>query len=412
MQAIYVIGIGMTAFGRMLDNSVKSLARSAVENALIDAGVGKGDLEAAFFANASQGHMERQHMIRGEIAMRNMGIGGIPVVNVENACASGSSAFSLAVNFLKAGQGEIAVAVGAEKMYSQDRELMFSVFDSALDVSERDTIIQRLKELGEGLPLPAASTSTKPYSVFMDVYAAFARFHMKKFGTTQAQLAAVSAKNHRHSVHNPLSQYRKPYTVEEVLSAPPITYPLTVPMCSPISDGAAATIVGTESALRRHGIDRKRAIRVLASVIQCGSDRRPDEIEKHCTALAAHRAYESSGIGPEDVSVAEVHDATAMGEIIQVENLGFCQFGDGGSISERGETSIGGRLPVNTSGGLESKGHPIGATGLGQICELVSQLRGEAGHRQVEGARVAVAENGGGLHGIEEAVACVTILSA
>jgi acetyl-CoA acetyltransferase len=134
-------------------------------------------------------------------------------------------------------------------------------------------------------------------------------------------------------------------------------------MCSPISDGAAAAIVCTEPALSRLGIDRKRAIRVLASVIQCGSDRRPDEVERHCTALAAQRAYELSGIGPEDVSIAEVHDATAMGEIIQVENLGFCQFGDGGAIAERGETSIGGRLPVNTSGGLESKGHPIGATG-------------------------------------------------
>jgi acetyl-CoA acetyltransferase len=225
MQGIYVVGVSMTAFGRMPDISVKSLVRSAVENSLVDAGIEKRDLEAVFFANASQGHMERQHMIRGEIAMRNMGIGSIPVINVENACANGSTAFSLAVNFLKAGQGEVAIAVGAEKMFSQNRELMFSVFDSAWDVSERDVIVQRLKKLGEGLELPVASKSMKPYSVFMDVYAAFARFHMKKFGTTQAQLAAVSAKNHRHSVNNPLSQYRNPYTIEEVLSAPPITYP-------------------------------------------------------------------------------------------------------------------------------------------------------------------------------------------
>jgi acetyl-CoA acetyltransferase len=150
---------------------------------------------------------------------------------------------------------------------------------------------------------------------------------------------------------------------------------------------------------------------ILASVVQTGSDREPSEVEKHCTALAARRAYEKAGIGPRDVSVAEVHDATAMGEIIQIENLGLCDFGEGGAMSERGETTIGGRVPVNPSGGLESKGHPIGASGLAQVFELVAQLRGEAGSRQVEGARIAVAENGGGLHGIEEAVACVTILS-
>jgi len=195
-----------------------------------------------------------------------------------------------------------------------------------------------------------------------------------------------------------------------VLAAAPITYPLTVPMCAPISDGAAAVILCTEAAVKRHGLDRNRAIRVLASVIQTGSDRTADEYEKHCTRLGARRAYELAGVGPEDVSVAEVHDATAVGEIIQIENLGFCPFGEGGPVSERGETRIGGRIPVNPSGGLESKGHPIGVTGLGQIVELVAQLRGEAGSRQVENARIAVAENGGGLHGVEEAVACITIL--
>jgi acetyl-CoA acetyltransferase len=245
----------------------------------------------------------------------------------------------------------------------------------------------------------------------MDVYAAFSRAHMKRFGTTQRQIAAVSAKNHRHSVHNPLSQYRVAYTVEEVLAAPPITYPFTLPMCSPVSDGAAAAILCTADALKRLNIDPKRAIRVLASVVQSGTDRSPDDIEQHVTVQASRRAYELAGVGPKDVSVAEVHDATAMGEIVQIENLGFCDFGDGGPFSERGETSIGGRIPVNPSGGLESKGHPVGATGLGQVHELVTQLRGEAGPRQVDNARIAVAENGGGLYGIEEAVACITILA-
>ena len=411
MPEIYVVGTGMTHFGRHLDVSLKAMVSQAVDAALTDAGAAKKVLQAAFFANASQGHMEGQHMIRGQVALRSMGVGGIPVVNVENACASGATAFSLAYTHLKAGAADVVLAVGAEKMYSTDRDRMFSVFDSAWDVHDADRIRDRLLELGKGIDVPAGTTSPKPYSVFMDVYAAFARVHMKQFGTTQRQLAAVAAKNHVHSVHNPLSQYRTPYTVDEVLSAPPITYPLTLQMCSPISDGAAAAVLCTEAGLRKLGVPSSRAIRVLASVLQTGSDREASDYRNHCTALGARRAYEQAGVGPDDISVAEVHDATAMGEIIQIENLGFCEFGEGGPASERGETSIGGRLPVNPSGGLESKGHPVGATGLAQIHELVAQLRGEAGARQVEGARIAVAENGGGLHGIEEAVASITILA-
>lgn len=410
MNNIYVVGIGMTPFGRLLDVSIKSMARTAVEAALKDSGLEKDAIEAAFYANASQGHMERQHMIRGQIALRDMGIQGIPVVNIENACASGSSAFTLAVNHLRAGAGEVALAVGAEKMFSTNRDLMFSVFDSALDVSRAEEIQQNLLRLGEGVTVPPNTTSPKPYSVFMDVYAAFSRAHMKRFGTTQRQLAAISAKNHGHSVHNPLSQYRNTYTIDEILAAPPITYPLTLPMCSPVSDGAAAAILCTEAGLKRLKLDSRRAIRVLASIVEGGTDHDAAAIDQHITVRAARRAYEIAGVGPKDVSVAEVHDATAMGEVIQVENLGLCEFGDGGPIAERGETTIGGRIPVNPSGGLESKGHPVGATGLAQIHELVTQLRGEAETRQVDNARIAIAENGGGLYGIEEAVACITIL--
>ena len=407
---IFVVGIGMTPFGRHPGLDVKVLARAAVGAALEDAALAPTAIEAAYFANATQGHMEGQHMVRGEIALRSMGIGGIPVINVENACASGSTALQLAVTALKAGDADIALAVGAEKMVSTDRERMFSVFDGAWDVAEHEAIAAALLALGDGVEPPPRTRSDKPYSVFMDVYAAFARFHMRRFGTTQRQLAAVAAKNHAHSVANPLSQYRKSFSIEEVLAAPPITYPLTLPMCSPVSDGAAAAIVATAAGLKRHGIDPARAVRVLAVALQTGSDRAAADVHLHVSALAAARAYDAAGVGPREVDVAEVHDATAMGEIIQVENLGFCAFGDGGSLAERGETAIGGRVPVNTSGGLESKGHPIGATGLGQVHELVTQLRGEAGTRQVAGARTAIAENGGGLHGIEEAVACVTIL--
>jgi acetyl-CoA acetyltransferase len=410
MTTVYIAGVGMTPFGRHLDRSVKDLTRAAVEGALADAGCERPALQAAYFANATQGHFEGQNYVRGEIALRAMGIGSIPVVNVENACASASTALNLAALFLKAGEGDVALAVGVDKMYAPDKAKMFSAFDSGWDISTAEQNKATLLALGEGFDAPPGTTSEKPYSVFMDIYAAFCRFHMKTFGTTQRQIAAVAAKNHWHSVHNPLSQYRDPYSIEQVLAAPPITYPLTLPMCSPISDGAAAAVLATEAGLRRLGVERRRAVRLLASVVQTGSDRRPDELERHLTVLAAQRAYEKAGIGPQDISVAEVHDATAMGEIIQTENLGFCAFGEGGPLAESGATTIGGRIPVNPSGGLESKGHPVGATGLAQIYELVTQLRGDANGRQVMDARFALAENGGGLIGIEEAVACVTIL--
>jgi acetyl-CoA acetyltransferase len=180
-------------------------------------------------------------------------------------------------------------------------------------------------------------------------------------------------------------------------------------MCAPISDGAAAAIVCSEATLARL-VDRRRAIKVLASVVATGTNRRPEDMAQHITAKASKLAYELAGVSPQDISLAEVHDATAIGEIVQSENLGFCAFGEGGPLAESGGTTIGGRIPINTSGGLESKGHPIGATGLGQLHELVMQLRGEAGARQVQRARLAIAENGGGLFGLEEAVAAITIL--
>lgn len=407
---VYVVGVGMTRFGKHLDQSIKSLAAAATNMAIDDAGCSVEDLQAAFFANSTQGHMESQDMIRGQIASRSMGIQGIPVVNIENACASASSAFHLAVNYVRAGAADIVLAVGAEKMFSADKGRMFSIFDGAWDVHETESNRQALLEMGKGVVPPEGATSSKPYSVFMDIYAAIGRMHMREFGTTQRQLAAVSAKNHKHSVHIPLAQYRDAFTVEEILAAPPITYPLTLPMCSPISDGAAAAVVCNEDGLRRLRLSRDRAIKVLATVMQTGSDRNATDLEHHVVRVAAKKAYEQAGVGPADISVAEVHDATAIGEIIQSEVLGFCPIGEGALLAERGETSIGGRIPINPSGGLESKGHPIGATGLGQIFELVTQLRGEAGARQVSAARFAVAENGGGLHGIEEAVACITLL--
>jgi acetyl-CoA acetyltransferase len=292
-----------------------------------------------------------------------------------------------------------------------DKAKMFSVFDAGWDVSTVEENKKTLLAMGEGIVPPPGTTSERPYSVFMDVYAAMCRSHMKRYGTTQRQIAAVAAKNHQHSVHNPLAQFQQPFTIEQVLASPPITYPLTTAMCSAISDGAAAVVLCNAAGLKRLKGSTSRAVRVLASVILTGSTRGVDESDKIVAHLAAKKAYEQAGVSPKDVSVAEVHDAAAMGEILNAESLMLVPFGEGGPAAERGDFTVGGRIPINPSGGLESKGHPIGATGLGQIHELVMQLRGEAGQRQVQGARVAIQENGGGLHGIEEAVVAINILA-
>jgi acetyl-CoA acetyltransferase len=411
MDKIYVCGVGMTPFGRFPDTTIKDLTRQSVIAAMGDAGCGIADIQAAYFTASTSGYLQGQNFIPGQIALRSMGFEGIPMYNLENACASGSSAFHLAAQALRSGEQDIVLAVGAEKMYIEDKAKMFSAFDSGWDIETLDENRDNLLALGEGVEVPEGTTSPKPYSVFMDVYAAFCRQHMRNFGTTQRQIAAVCAKNHQHSVHNENAQFRDAYTIEQVLAAPPITYPLTLPMCAPISDGSAAVILCNEAGLKRMSGDKSRAVRILASVVQTGSGRDPSDYQNHITAVAARALYEKAGLGPQDVDVVEVHDATAMGEIIQAENLQLVPFGEAGPAAERGEFTIGGRVPINPSGGLESKGHPISATGLGQIHELVTQLRGEAGSRQVEGATVALQENGGGLYGYEEAVAVLNLFA-
>jgi acetyl-CoA acyltransferase len=404
---IFILGVGMTALGKMPERSVKSLAAGAVSGALDDAGCKSADIEAAYFSNTTQSIIEGQHLIRGQIALRAMGFAGIPIINVENACASGSTALYQAVNHLRAGAAEVVLAVGAEKMYSADRAKSAAIFDGGWDVHESSAVAAGLSAIGEGVVVPPKREPGVP-SPFMELYASLARGHMKRFGTTERQLAAVAAKNHHHSTMNPLSQYQNDMSIDEVLAGKLICWPLTLPMCSPISDGAAAVILCRRSALKRFG--NARAIPVLACVLASGTERDWQDAERHLCRTAALKAYDHAGVEPSDISVAEVHDASAFAEIVQTENLGFCELGQGGWLAERGETSIGGRIPVNPSGGLESKGHPLGVTGLAQIYELVQQLRGTAGARQVDGARLAVAENGGGFIGVEEAAAVVTIL--
>jgi acetyl-CoA acyltransferase len=409
-MTVYVTGIGMTNFGRHPDQTVRSLATAAAREAMKDAGCDPPAVDAIFFANAGQGAMEGQHSIRGELALKDLPFRQIPIINTENACASAATAFYLAVAHVRAGLADVALAVGAEKMSGPDKSRSAAIFDGSWDVHDVERSTATLLAMGHDIETPPQFRDTGPHSVFMDVYQALAKFHMREFGTTAKQLAIVSSKNHAHSVANLRSQYRQPYSVDEVLAARMIAWPLTLPMCSPVSDGAAAAIVCSEAALAR--LNQQRAIRVLASVLASGGSRSAEEYARDCSHLAARKAYEEAAVAPNDISLAEVHDATAFGEIQQTENLMFCAFGEGGSIAQSGATRIGGRIPINPSGGLESKGHPIGATGLGQIFELVTQLRGEAGSRQVEGARIGIAENGGGLIGVESAAVAVTILGA
>ncbi|WP_035483037.1 thiolase family protein [Paraburkholderia xenovorans] len=405
----YIVGVGITPFGKQLDRSVKDLVNTAVLAALADSGCTKEQLNAAYFATAGQGAMEGQHMVPGQIALRAMGITGIPVVNIENACASSSSALNAAHLYVKAGAGDICLAVGVDKLFHTDKNRTFAVFDGAWDVHTATQQMAHLNALSADIRPPADFVEPGKRSVFMDIYASLARLHMKRFGTTARQIAAVASKNHGHSTRNPLAQFRYPMTIEEVLAARAVSWPLTLPMCAPISDGAAAAIVCNEAGLRKLSVG-KRAIGIHASVLRSATDRDAADYAHHLCHLAAQQAYEQAGVGPQDMSLAEVHDATAFAEIQQTEALGFGAFGEGGPMAQNGETTLGGRIPINVSGGLLSRGHPIGATGLAQVFEMVTQLRGEAGSRQVDGARFAIAENGGGFSGVEEAATCITIL--
>jgi acetyl-CoA acetyltransferase len=405
-EDIFIVGVGMSRFGKLADESVKSLTGLVVKAALADAGASVSDIGLACFSNTTQSIIDGQHLIAGQVALRPLGLGGIPIVNVENACASAATAVNQAIAYLRSGACDVALAVGVDKMTSPDKARSAEVFNGGWDVLDPD-YGRDVASLPSVVPPAAAGGMSSP---FMDLYATMTRAHMKRFGTTQGQLAAIAAKNHFHSTMNPLSQYQRDMTVEQVLAGPVVAWPLTLPMCAPVSDGAAAALLCTRAALSR--FPDARPIRVLASVLTSGQDRPWADFERGACRLAAQRAYEIAGVAPEDVDVCEVHDASAFGELVQTENLGLCEAGQGGWMAERGETRLGGRIPVNPSGGLESKGHPIGATGLGQIFELVTQLRGDAGARQVEGARIAVAENGGGFLGVEEAAAAVTILAS
>ena len=405
MTQAWIAGVGMTRFGVRRDASVKVLTREAVTAALDDAGAQLGDVEAAYFGNTCQGVLEGQVVVPGQMALRSMGFERIPVVNVENACATGATALHQAVLHVRSGAADAVLAVGAEKTNVGDKQKMLGLFDGGVDVHDPEGVRGVLRELGGDVPAGDGA----PHSMFMDIYAAMARAHMACFGTTKRQLALVSEKNHAHAVDNPLAHFRTAMPAEEIIAARTVAEPLTVPMCAPLTDGAAAALVCSAAGLRRLAV--RQPVAVLACMLGTGTNRPLTAWERSVSRLAAQAAYEQAGVGPADVSVAEVHDASAFGEILQTEQLGLCEIGTGGKFAESGATTLGGRIPVNPSGGLEAKGHPMGATGLAQVYELVRQLRGQCGTRQVPGPRIALAENGGGLYGGEEAATAITILS-
>lgn len=413
MRQVFVVGVGMTRFAKHLDRNIKSLTKEALDKTLTDAGIGREKIEAVYFSNSNWGYQSNQHCIRGQVALRPFGIESIPIYNLENACAGGATAFHMAWMGVASGQYECALALGAEKMYDEDKVKMFRAFFTGIDIENMDAHMKALGDVSKNIKLKIpvdddGEGAGKNRSAFMDVYSAFTRFHMDKYGTTQRQLAVIASKNHYHSSMNPNAQYQNQISVDEILAARSVSWPLTVPMCAPVGDGSAGAVLCSADLLKK--LNNPRPVKIRASVLGSGTNRRIDEENQDIACRVSRKAYEMAGIGPEDIDVAEVHDATAFGELHQSESLGFCPMGEGGVFAESGATTLGGKIPINTSGGLESRGHPIGASGLGQIHELVTQLRHEAGPRQVKGCKLALAENGGGNLAYEEAAMGIHIL--
>lgn len=409
-QQAIVAGAGMTRFGNHRDTGLKALAGQAIQAALADAGIDARQLQAAYMGNVAASVITGQVCVPGQMALRELGVGRIPVVNVENACATASTAFEQACSMITLGRYDIVLACGYEKLYHEDKQRTFSAFTGAVDVENMDAVLADITERVQAAGIEAdLEGAGKTRSLFMDIYVAWAVEHMKRYGTTREQFAAVSAKNSFHGSLNARAQYREELTVEDVLGAREIAWPLTLPMCSPVGDGAAAVVLVSERKARELGLGDK-GVRVASSVLASGWDYTAED-EAELPEVVARQAYEEAGVGPEDLSCVELHDASAPSELIYYEHLGLCEKGDGGALIESGATRLGGRVPVNTSGGLLRKGHPIGATGIAQIVELTEQLRGTAGDRQVEGARVALAENGGGYIGRDAAALVVSILT-
>jgi len=402
-QKAVVAGVGMTRFGKHLDRTLSSLAHEAIEAALKDAGIEKGSIQAAWMGNVGGPVVQGQVCIGGQAILRQMGVGMIPVVNVENACATATTAFQQASTMVTLGAYDIVLAVGVEKLYHEERERAMAVYAGCVDTEHPEQLNDYLVADLSAEEKAAAPTDRR--SLFMDVYARMARNYMAKSGATQRDFAAISAKNSRHGSLNENAQFRDVLTVEDVLNAREISPPLTLPMCSPVGDGAAAAIIMSPRKAAELGV--RDPVSIRASILGSGFD---DVEQGGVASHVAKLAYDAASLSPQDLHCIELHDATSPAELMYYEDLGLCREGEGPAFLASGATALGGRIPVNPSGGLVRKGHPIGATGLGQIFELVSQLRGRCGHRQVANARLALAENGGGFIGTDAAAIAVTVL--
>jgi len=411
LKDVAVVGAAMTRFGKYLDRSLKDLTREAVQAALDSAGMDKSVPQVAVVGNAAAGLSTGQECIRAQVVLRDMGIEEIPMINTENACASSSTAFHLAWLYVASGMYDVALAVGMEKTYNPDKARMFAAFSAGTDVELLQQTMASLqadlaKKDKDGAPGGEGGGAGKSRSMFMDIYAAGTRAHMRRYGTTKEQFAKVAVKNHFFGSLNPHAQYRERYTVEEILNSPLVAEPLTRLMCAPTGDGASAAILVSAERARQY---TTKPVWVRGSALGSGKDMKPGM--PNITARVARKAFEMAGMGTEDMDVMEVHDATAPAEVFIYEDLELCPRGEGGRLIDEGVTELGGRVPVNTSGGLLSKGHPVGATGVAQIYEIFLQLRGEAGERQVQGAKVGLCHNGGGMVRGEAAATCVHILS-
>jgi acetyl-CoA acetyltransferase len=380
MREVAVLGVGMTPFGKFPERSVKSLGIEASLAALRDAGVKPQEIQVAYVGSAVAGLMSGQSMILGQVTLRELGIVGIPITNVENACSSGSSALREAWIAVGSGLYDVALALGVEKLHVGDLAKTTAALSGATDMET---------EGGLGLTFPGHwALKTKVY--------------MAKYGITAKQIALVSVKNHRHGLLNPYAQHQRSVTVEEVLSSRMIADPLTSLMCCPISDGAAAAVVCSKEFLDRFSSSSgKSPVWIAASSLTTGSYEDQRDISFNgLEGLAGRKAFEAAGVEPGDLDFAEVHDCFAIAEFFRCESLGLFEPGSYGWAVERGEAALGGKMPINPSGGLLAKGHPVGATGLAQAAEAVWQLRGEAGKSQIEGARLGLTHcSGGGIAG-------------
>jgi acetyl-CoA acetyltransferase len=366
MRDVYIVGAGMTQFGKHLERSLRDLGREACLLAIQDAGIRPKEVEAGYCGNALAPAIQGETGV-GQNVFWEVGISGIPIVNMENACASGSTALREGWMSVAGGFYDVVMVTGVEKA---------------------------VMPKGTMLNVGAGELETKLGEVFPGYFATIAQKHMERFGTTREQMAQVSVKNHLHGALNPYAQFQKKFTVEEVLNSPMIADPLTLYSCCPNSDGAAALVLcSEEKAKKLNG----RAIRIAASVLATGTyDNQRDITNWDVEIRAAQQAYKMASLGPKDLDVVEVHDAFTICEILHYEGLGLCPLGEGGRLIDEKATELGGRIPVNPSGGLLSKGHPVGASGVAQVVEIVWHLRGQAGERQVQGARVGLADMMGG----------------